>query len=161
MGWLLAAQGTRGRLGSAYDRAVTLTLRSGFVVLILAAVAACSDAPASPTSPTGGAGSFALTAEQLAGTWVLSALQEPGQAPQPVPDGASYTLSFDDGGRFSTRADCNTCGGRFTLSGATLTLGPNLACTRAACPTARFEASYTNLLSGEATVTVSGARARP
>jgi heat shock protein HslJ len=133
-----------------------MILRSGFVVLFLSAAAACADAPATPTSPTGGSGSLALTAEQLTGTWTLSALQEAGRAPQTVPDGAGYTLSFADGGRFSTRADCNTCGGGFTLSGATVTLGPNLACTRAACPTAQFEAAYTNLLSGEATVALSG-----
>jgi heat shock protein HslJ len=82
-------------------------------------------------------------------------MQVAGQAPQPVPAGASYTLSFADS-RFSVRADCNSCGGTYTLSGTTVNLGPNLACTRAACPTMQFEAMYTNVLSGEATVAMAG-----
>jgi heat shock protein HslJ len=64
-------------------------------------------------------------------------------------------VTFADG-RLSTRADCNTCGGAFTISGQTLTAGPALACTRAACPTMEFENLYTSLLSGDSTVTASG-----
>ena len=94
----------------------------------------------------------ALTAE-LAGTWKLQALQPAGDAAQATPAGASYTLTFADG-RLSTRADCNLCGGTFALSGQTLTAGPALACTRAACPTMAFESTYTRLLSGDSTVTL-------
>ena len=54
-----------------------------------------------------------------------------------------------------TRADCNLCNGTFTLLGHTLTAGPALACTRAACPTMAFENGYTSLLSGDSTVTLS------
>jgi len=43
----------------------------------------------------------------------------------------------------------------FALSGQTLTAGPALACTRAACPTMEFESIYTRLLSGDSTVTLS------
>jgi hypothetical protein len=38
------------------------------------------------------------------------------------------------------------------VNGATLTAGPNLACTRAYCPTASFETAYTSLLSGDSIV---------
>lgn len=82
-------------------------------------------------------------------------IQPAGQAEQAVPSGARYVLTFSDG-RLSTRADCNLCGGAFGLSGQTLTAGPALACTKAACPTMAFESQYTILLSGESTVTLTG-----
>ena len=62
------------------------------------------------------------------GTWNLQSLQPAGDVDQTTPAGASYTLTFADG-RLTTRADCNNCGGEFTLSGQTLTAGP--ACWRA------------------------------
>jgi heat shock protein HslJ len=95
-----------------------------------------------------------LTADQLSGTWTLVSIQPAGQVDQAAPPGASYTLTFADG-RLSTRVDCNVCNGAFTLSGQTLTAGPALACTLAACPTMAFENTYTGLLSGESTVTLS------
>jgi heat shock protein HslJ len=82
-------------------------------------------------------------------------MQPSGQVMQARPAGATYTLTFADD-RLSTRADCNLCGGGFSLAGDTLTAGPALACTRAACPTMDFENTYTRLLSGESTATVSG-----
>ena len=94
------------------------------------------------------------TVDQLAGTWKLQSLQPAGDVAQTTPAGASYTLTFADG-RLSTRADCTVCGGPFALSGQTLTAGPTLACTRAACPTMAFESTYTRLLSGDSTVTLS------
>ncbi|MEQ1895945.1 MAG: META domain-containing protein [Vicinamibacterales bacterium] len=95
-----------------------------------------------------------LTDAQVAGTWTLSSIQPPGQSAQTVPGGATYTLTLADG-NLSTRADCNTCAGRYSLTGKTLTAGPALACTRAACPTIAFENAYTSILSGESTVTAS------
>ena len=120
--------------------------------------------PTSPSSPSGSptspadqsplSGSRALTVDQLAGTWNLQSLQTAGGVDQTSPAGATYTLTFADG-RLSTRADCNTCGGAFSLSGQTLTAGPTLACTRAACPTMAFESTYERLLGGDSTVTLS------
>lgn len=97
----------------------------------------------------------AITAGQLAGTWNLSSMQTTGDAVQATPAGASYTVTFADG-RLSTRVDCNTCSGAFALSGQTLTVGPALACTRAACLTMAFETAYTRVLDGEHTATLSG-----
>jgi heat shock protein HslJ len=68
---------------------------------------------------------------------------------------ATYTVTFAEN-RLSTRADCNTCSGAFTLAGRTLTAGPALACTRAACPAMEFDREYTTLLAGDSTVTLSG-----
>jgi heat shock protein HslJ len=118
-----------------------------FVVLALL-VAGCAGRSSTQTSP-----SSTLTMDQLSGTWNLVSIQPAGQADQPAPPGASYTLTFTDG-RLSTRVDCNVCNGAFSLSGQTLTAGPALACTRAACPTMAFENGYTSLLSGESTVTL-------
>ena len=134
----------------------------GFVVTALLATG-CAGSASTPTSPSSLSGSptspvdqsgSAPTVDQLAGTWNLQSLQPVGDVDQTTPAGASYTLTFADG-RLSTRADCNMCGGAFILSGQTLTVGPALACTRAACPTMAFEFTYTRLLGGDSTVTLS------
>jgi heat shock protein HslJ len=143
----------------------SLSLVSGVVAALL--VTGCSGSASTPTAPSSlsgsptspvdqppRSGSPAPTVDQLAGTWNLQSLQPAGGVDQTKPAGASYTLTFADG-RLSTRADCNVCGGAFVLSGQTLTAGPALACTRAACPTMAFESTYTRLLSGDSTVTLS------
>jgi len=137
-----------------------LSLASVAAAALLAA--GCTGSASTPTSPSSrsaapalpGAGSPVPTSDQLAGTWNLQSVQPAADAEQHTPADARYTLTFADG-RLSTRADCNTCGGAFTLSGPTLTAGPALACTRAACPTMTFESTYTRLLSGDSTVTLS------
>jgi heat shock protein HslJ len=129
------------------------------LVLVATLAAACSESNSSPTSPTSlGTGSTASTSTsgQLAGTWTLVSIQQTGQAAQATPGGATYTLTFAADGRLSTRVDCNTCGGTFAVSEQTLTAGPALACTRAACPTMAFENTYTGMLSGDSTVALSG-----
>jgi heat shock protein HslJ len=119
-------------------------------------VAACSESASSPTSPsTSTGGSLALTADQLSGTWTLRSIRSGDGAEHAAPANATYTLTLSDN-RLSTRADCNSCSGAFTLSGRTLTAGPALACTRAACATMDFEQQYTRLLSGDSTITLSG-----
>jgi heat shock protein HslJ len=123
-----------------------------FVFVACAAVASlaagCSESSTAPTS-------LSVTSDQLSGTWTLVSMQLTGQGVQAAPTGATYTVTFADG-RLSTRVDCNTCGGGFGLSGGTLTAGPALACTRAACPTMAFENQYTRLLAGDSSVTLSG-----
>jgi heat shock protein HslJ len=90
----------------------------------------------------------------LQGPWNLVSIQPAGEAEQVKPSGASYTVTFADG-RLSTRVDCNSCAGPYTLDGQTLVAGPSLACTRAACATMAFENTYTKLLGGESTVSLS------
>ena len=132
------------------------TLRSLSVFgVIVSLCVGCSDSPSAPTAPSpASTASSALTADQLAGTWTLVSIQPSGEGVQPTPPGATYTLSFSTG-RLSTKADCNSCSAAFTVLGQTLTVGPALACTRAACPTMAFENVYTSLLSGDSTVSVS------
>jgi heat shock protein HslJ len=137
-----------------------MNIRSLPTLVALASLAAlaigCADSSSAPTSPSSiNGGSNALTTDQLAGSWSLQSIQPAGRSEQAVPWGASYVLTFTNG-RLSTRADCNICTGAFRLSGQTLTAGPAMACTRAACPTMAFESMYTSLLSGDSTVTLSG-----
>jgi len=119
-----------------------------FVCLAITAslAAGCSESSPTATSPT---------TSQLSGTWNLVSIQPTGQAEQAKPADVPYTLTFADS-QLSTRVDCNTCNGAFALSGQTLTAGPALACTRAACSTMPFENTYTSMLSGESAVALSG-----
>ena len=111
----------------------------------------CSGSTATLTSPS----ALDLTAPQLPGTWNLVSIRPAGEAEQAKPSGAAYALTLVDG-RLSTRADCNTCGGTYTLDGQTLMVAPSMACTRAACPTMAFENIYMKLLGGESAVSLSG-----
>ena len=99
-------------------------------------VAGCSN---TTTSPTRGS---------IDGVWRIISIQPASQPAQTAPVSAQYQVEFDDG-RASARVDCNTCTGSFTLNGNTLTVGPALACTRAACATASYESAVVSLLAGE------------
>jgi heat shock protein HslJ len=136
------------------DRVVMRAFRcvAALIAIMLTAVG-CSQSSLSPSSPSTADGSRAITSDQLSGTWNLVSLEPSGDTEQAAPAGATYSLTFA-AGRLSTRADCNTCGGTFALSGQTLTAGPALACTRAACPTMAFENRYTTVLSGDSTLTL-------
>lgn len=127
----------------------------GLIVAASLATAGCAASSLTPTPPSSVVDPSTVTAGQLAGTWKLRSIQVTGQAESATPPGATYTLTFNEG-RLSTRVDCNVCSGAFTLAGRTLTAGPALACTRAACPTMSFESAYTGVLGGESTVTQSG-----
>jgi heat shock protein HslJ len=112
--------------------------------MTLLAVGCTTDPPSAPT------------ADQLAGAWRLVAMRPASaQSDVPAPANATYSVTFTDS-RVSIRADCNTCNGVFSLSGQTLTAGPTLICTRAACPTMTFENTYTQILAGDSTVSLNG-----
>ena len=123
------------------------------VLLVAALTTACAQSVTSPTAAE--VAGPAYTAAQLEGTWTLAWIERAGQARQNRPFDATYTLSFSDG-RLSTRVDCNTCGGSYSVNAGVLTAGPNLACTRAACPTMAFENAYTSILSGDSNIVVTG-----
>jgi heat shock protein HslJ len=112
-------------------------VRRAVLIVALAFVAGC--AGHSPSSPT---------SADLEGTWRIISIQPAMQSLQLAPVGVLYQATFDDG-RTSVRVDCNVCTGRFTSNGNTLTVGPQLACTRAACATASFESAVLTLLSGD------------
>ena len=123
--------------------------------LVAALTAACTQSITAPTSPNAVSAppSSAYTIAQLEGTWTLVSIQPAGAAKQDRPFNATYTIAFADG-RMSTRADCNSCAGAFSMTGDVITVGPNLACTRAACPTMQFENLYTSMLGGDSTTIV-------
>jgi heat shock protein HslJ len=129
-----------------------------FVILPIAlatlVVSACSQSVSSPTAVSSPP-SAAYAAAQLEGTWTLTSIAVAGEAKQDRPFSSIYTLDFKQG-RLSTRADCNTCGGSYSIDGSVLTAGPGLACTRAACSTMAFENAYTGILSGDSTMAVTG-----
>ena len=121
------------------------------VSLVAFVALGCSGSTATLTSPS----PVDLIAPQLPGAWNLVSIRPAGESEQATPSGASYTLTLVDG-RLSTRADCNTCGGTYTVNGQTLVVASSQACTRAACPTMAFENTYMKLLGGESTVSLSG-----
>jgi len=124
-----------------------LLVSCSLVLLVAALTAACTSTTTAPTAVQSSPSAAAYVAAQLEGTWTLAYIQPAGEEKQTRPFSATYTLSFADG-RLSTRVDCNQCAGTFSVSGNTLTAGPNLACTRAACATMAFESAYTAILSG-------------
>lgn len=124
-----------------------LLVSCSLVLLVAALTAACTSTTTAPTAVQNSPSAAAYVAAQLEGTWTLAYIQPAGEEKQTRPSSATYTLSFADG-RLSTRVDCNQCAGTFSVSGNTLTAGPNLACTRAACATMAFESAYTAILSG-------------
>jgi heat shock protein HslJ len=125
------------------------------VTLAVAALTACTSNSSGPTSPSAAGGSTALTADALTGAWPLVSLQTAGEAEQAVPASATYEITFA-AGRASTRADCNLCNGALAIQGDTVTIGPVLACTRAACSTAALEHAYVAVLAGDSTAQIDG-----
>jgi heat shock protein HslJ len=70
-----------------------------------------------------------------------------------VPDDPSrFTVEFKADGSLGVRADCNQCGGSYTLNGGNLTVGP-LACTLVACPTTHGQ-EFTSLIDGTTSLEV-------
>ena len=108
-------------------------------VLLISVVAALGCSDGTPASPT---------AESLEGVWRIISIHPTGQAVQTAPTAARYQVGFEEE-RVFVRVDCNTCTGPFTVSGSTLTIGPTLPCTRAACETAAYESAVVAMLSGQ------------
>jgi heat shock protein HslJ len=130
-----------------------LVFSFSLVLLVAALTAACAQSVTSPSA--GQVAGPAYTAAQLEGSWTLVSIEPAGAAKQNRPFDAVYTLSFSEG-RMSTRVDCNTCGGSYSVNAGVLTAGPTLACTRAACPTMAFENAYTSILGGDSNIVVTG-----
>jgi heat shock protein HslJ len=96
-------------------------------------------------------------------TWKLRSIQRAGSVTIDIPVPERFTVLFRDDQRAVVRADCNTCTGRYELSGSNLQLG-SLACTRAFCGADSPDASFLHALAVAAsaarngrTLTLSGA----
>jgi heat shock protein HslJ len=83
--------------------------------------------------------------EILGTTWHLESLQRANAGGEVRPPAGEFTLRFTDEGRLEVRADCNGCGGGYTLDRESLRVGP-LACTRVFCPSAPFDTDYATLV---------------
>jgi heat shock protein HslJ len=86
-------------------------------------------------------------------TWKLESIERSGMATITVPNPDQFTMRFDANGDLAVRADCNSCGGRYTLNGASLSIG-NMACTLIACPAPGLDSTFTSALSNVRTATV-------
>ena len=110
-------------------------LRRGFLIALLFFAGCSDDTPTSPTS------------ESLDGVWRIISIQPATQPVQIAPVGAQYQIGFEDRRAF-VRVDCNTCTGPLAVNGNTLTIGPTLTCTLAACATASYATTVVDMLSG-------------
>jgi heat shock protein HslJ len=119
------------------------TLPLLILMLALGAVA-CDDNPVGPT-------------EIRNVTWKLERIERPGTAPITVPNPEQYTVRFESSGNIAVRADCNSCGGRYTLDGSSLAIG-DVACTLIACPVPGLDTTFTGALRNVRTATISGDR---
>ena len=99
-------------------------------------LAACSDGVTGPSDLQGT-------------TWRLKSLEtESGRF---VPDDPGlFTVQFEADGTVAVRAECNGCGGSYSLNGDRLTVGP-LVCTLIACGTGRGE-QFASLIDGTSSV---------
>ena len=114
------------------------------MALLLATGAASCSKDETLTSPTSSA--------QIDGTWRLIQMTSSAGVPNEELTAGRFNVTFANAG-VQAKADCNTCAGAATLSGAPLTVGA-LACTRAACASAPLDTRFTGLLDGPLTVRV-------
>lgn len=83
----------------------------------------------------------------LAGEWRLEVMRAPDGTQSTPPDSGRFTVQFEADGQVLARADCNGCGGRYTLDDDTVVVS-QLACTLIACPNAPFDQQYLAVLVG-------------
>jgi heat shock protein HslJ len=86
----------------------------------------------------------------MGGTWRLQSLQLSGQSEFVPPDPSRFTVNFTSEGRVEVTADCNSCGGTFSVGEDTLSV-PELTCTLVACATPQG-GQFESLLEGTAEV---------
>lgn len=96
---------------------------SGLLVALasLLALASCGDEVTSPSDLGGG-------------VWQLQSMQLNGASEFVPTDPSRYTVEFKTDGLIGVVADCNVCGGNYSVSNGTLTVPP-MACTLVACAT--------------------------
>lgn len=127
------------------------------VIIIVSSTMVASCADRSPLAP-----SAALITDVL---WKLRSFQRPDSSSTEIQDPEQFTLRFGHDGRITVRADCNTCFGRYELTGQVLHVDA-LACTRAYCGSASLDAEYVKALESggsvgvtEGVLTIAGVRA--
>jgi heat shock protein HslJ len=117
----------------------TVTL---LILLLAAGAVGCDENPVSPTPITDV-------------TWKLETVERVGNATITVPTPDQFTVRFESNDNAAVRADCNSCTGRYSLDGTSISIG-NLACTLIACPTPGLDQIFTAALQNARTATASG-----
>jgi heat shock protein HslJ len=115
-----------------------------FLLMLAAGAVACDENPISPT-------------EIRNVTWKLESIERPGSATITVPNPELYTVRFENNGNLAVRADCNTCGGRYSLNGSSLSVG-DVACTLIACAVPGLDTTFTSALRNVRSATASEGR---
>jgi heat shock protein HslJ len=113
----------------------------GIALFIVSSVSCSNDTLTSPTSPA-----------QLEGAWRLFQMTDSSGLHNEQLTAGRFSVTFT-GSNLQVKADCNTCNGTTTLTGATLTVS-GLACTRAACGSAPLDTRFTNLVDATQTVRI-------
>lgn len=129
------ASGRKSRVHRAF-RALAAAVIAGLPLV------SCSDGVTGPSDVVGGA-------------WRLESMRLAGATSSFVPDDPSrFTVEFHADGALGVRADCNSCGGSYSLSGDRLTV-PGMACTLALCATP-YGGEFANLIEGTSTLDKDG-----
>jgi heat shock protein HslJ len=115
-------------------------LQAGLVVAAVLPLLSCSNDVTSPS--------------ELQGAWRLRSMTITGGAAFEPDDPGRFTIEFHPDGRIGVVADCNQCGGSFSLEDDDLTVTP-MACTLVACPTPRGE-QFLSLIQGRSEVDTDG-----
>lgn len=119
-------------------RALKQLRRAMFVSLGALALASCNDGVTGPS-------------DLMGGVWRLQSMRLAGAASSFMPEDPSrFTVEFKADGSIGVRADCNSCGGTYTLSGDQLSV-PGMACTLALCATPQG-GEFANLIEGVSTL---------
>ncbi len=116
------------------------------VLPLLVVLAACGDD--APTAPS------PASIQNI--TWKLETIERAGVPTISISNPDAYTVAFQSDGRLDVRADCNTCNGRYSLSGSTVATS-GLACTRAFCGTT-IDTVFTSALAEARTYSREGSR---
>ena len=112
------------------------------VLMLALGAVACDDNPVAPTAIRNV-------------TWKLESIERVGSPTITIPNPEQYTIRLEDDGRVQVRADCNSCTGRYSLSGSSLSIS-TVACTTAFCTLASFDGNYSAALENVRSVTVTG-----
>ena len=116
-------------------RALKQLRRLALLCLAALTVLSCTDGVTGPSDVVGG--EWRLASMRLAGGTSTFVPEQPGR----------FTVEFKTDGFIGVRADCNSCGGGYTLAPGTLAVTP-LACTRAYCGDTSLDPRYPGYVSG-------------
>ena len=91
----------------------------------------------------------------MGGVWKLQSMELAGSSSRFVPDNPDrFTVEFKADGVIGVRADCNSCGGTYSLSGDALTVR-GMACTLVLCATPEG-GQFAGIIEGRTTVDKDG-----